>query len=70
MGCPPNKLTSSGRANPQGIPYLYLSKTPETTLYETRASYLDELSIGKFKIKDKDGLVLLILLKKGAFSLF
>ena len=58
MGCPLNKLTSSGRANPQGIPYLYLSKTPETTLYETRSSYLDELSIGKFKIKNEDGLVL------------
>ena len=58
MGCPSKEKVTSGRANPQGIPYLYLSKTPETTLYETRAAYLDEISIGKFRIKDNQKIVL------------
>lgn len=54
MGSPPKEYVKSGRANPDGIPYLYLSENHETTLYETRVTYLDELSIGHFKlIKDK-----------------
>lgn len=52
MGTPPNKTSTAGRANPQGIPYLYLSKTLETTLYETRATFLDNISIGIFHIED------------------
>ena len=48
MGAPPSKLATAGRANPQGIPYLYLSSTPETTFYETRALYLDIISTGLF----------------------
>ena len=51
MGCPPSKLTPSGRANPQGIPYLYLCQDENTTYYEVRALYLDKLTIGKFKVK-------------------
>ena len=31
MGCPPRELASAGRANPIGIPYLYLSDTAKTT---------------------------------------
>src|SRR5690606_5970102 len=38
--------------NPSGIPYLYLSDNEETVLYEIRASYLDEISIGTFSLKD------------------
>ncbi len=52
MYTPPAEKTSAGRANPLGIPYLYLSEDPKTTLYETRASFLDDVSIGTFKIKD------------------
>lgn len=48
MGSPPKHKASAGRANPFGIPYLYLSKSQETTLYETRANYLDILSVGCF----------------------
>lgn len=51
MFSPPREYISSGRANPIGIPYLYLSDSIETVLYETRASYLDEVSIGKFRLK-------------------
>lgn len=58
MGCPKKEFASAGRANPQGIPYLYLSYDPKTTLYETRSSYLDELSIGEFKSKDNQPIYL------------
>ena len=53
MMCPPSDLAGGGRANPLGIPYLYLSNNPETVLYEVRASYLDELSIGVFQLKEE-----------------
>lgn len=49
MGCPKTAY-SEGRANPKGIPYLYLCKDIETTFYETRASYLDYISVGVFKV--------------------
>lgn len=50
MGCPPSILAPSGRANPQGIPYLYLCQDENTTYYEVRALYLDKLTIGQFKV--------------------
>ena len=52
MFSPPKDNASSGRANPSGIPFLYLSDNPETVLYEVRASYLDELSVAEFSIID------------------
>ena len=39
MGCPPADMATAGRANPMGIPYLYLCKNEETTYYEVRALY-------------------------------
>jgi len=48
MSCPPAKYATAGRANPIGIPYLYLSDNEETILYEIRASYLDEVSVATF----------------------
>lgn len=53
MNCPPKEFASGGRANPSGIPFLYLSDNPETVLYEVRASYLDELSVGTFELKSE-----------------
>ena len=50
MGCPPAKITPAGRANPLGIPYLYLCQEEETCYYEVRAIYLDRLSIGTFNV--------------------
>lgn len=52
MGCPPKELASGGRANPAGIPFLYLSEDENTVLYEVRASYLDEISVGHFQLKE------------------
>lgn len=51
MGPPPIEYSRAGRANPEGIVYLYLSDNEKTTLYEARATYLDIVSIGTFKIK-------------------
>lgn len=53
MMCPDKHLAGGGRANPLGIPYLYLSDNPETVLYEVRASYLDELSIATFHLNNE-----------------
>ena len=51
MGCPPKELATAGRANPIGIPYLYLSDSAKTTYFEVRAVYLDKLSVGTFEIQ-------------------
>jgi hypothetical protein len=58
MGSPPKQNAANGRANPEGIPYLYLSENHETTLYETRATYLDEISIGNFKLIQEQKVIL------------
>jgi len=49
MGKPPAEKTTPGRANPKGIPYLYLSTKIDTTIYESRSTYLDYISIAEFK---------------------
>jgi len=54
MTCPPKELVDSGRANSAGIPYLYLSRSPDTPLCELRAALLDELSVGEFKLKEDE----------------
>lgn len=50
LGRPPKEYATSGRANPQGIPYLYLSDSIETTIYETRSSLYDCLTVGSFQL--------------------
>lgn len=54
MGAPPAKKASAGRANPEGIPYLYLCTEPETCYYEVRAAYLDRVWIGRFSVKSNE----------------
>ncbi len=49
MMAPKPEDTVSGRANPSGIPFLYLSENEKTVAHEVRASYPDELSIGVFE---------------------
>ena len=48
MGAPPPRRARAGRANPVGIPYLYLCFAPETCVYETRPSAQDSLAIATF----------------------
>ena len=49
MKNPPYNMASSGRANPEGISYLYLSKDIKTTFYESRATTHDKVFVGHFK---------------------
>lgn len=51
MLCPPKEISTAGRANSNGIPYLYLCDNPNTVLYEVRSSYLDEISIAEIRVK-------------------
>lgn len=60
MMCPKPEITKGGRANPSGIPFLYLSDNIDTVIYEVRASYLDELSIGEFRLKKEFGKVKIV----------
>ena len=52
MGKPPKKKSTNGRANPIGIPYLYVASSPETAIAEIRGHKGEVLSVAKFKIID------------------
>lgn len=49
MRNPPVDRATPGRANPEGISYLYLASDIDTIMYESRSSYLDYVSVAKFK---------------------
>lgn len=50
LGMPPAEKATAGRVNPHGIPCLYLTEKPDTTIYELRATFGDKISIGKFEV--------------------
>ncbi len=50
LGKPPKEKATSGRANPVGISYLYVSESLDTTIYETRSSLYDRLTVGTFEL--------------------
>ncbi|WP_409483880.1 RES family NAD+ phosphorylase [Arsenicicoccus dermatophilus] len=50
MGAPPPHLASGGRANPAGIPYLYVASDVETCVAETRPHTGDFASIAQFRL--------------------
>lgn len=50
LDMPPADKASAGRVNPHGIPCLYLTEKPETTIYELRATFGDKISVGKFEV--------------------
>lgn len=52
MGAPPPAIASHGRANPAGIPYLYLATDMSTAVSEVRPHTGDKVSIATFKIED------------------
>lgn len=49
MGAPPGRLASHGRANPPGIPYLYLASKPTTTANEVRPQTGEKICIAEFE---------------------
>jgi len=52
MGAPPKKKASSGRANPVGIPYLYLASKLKTALSEVRPHPGDTVCVANFQVDD------------------
>jgi hypothetical protein len=48
MGAPPNRTASHGRANPAGIPYLYLGSTPTTAVSEMRPHTGETACVAEF----------------------
>lgn len=52
MNAPPKHLASHGRANPAGIPYLYLGSMPETAIAEIRPHTGEVACIANFRVPD------------------
>lgn len=50
MGKPPRNKATGGRANPSGIPYLYVSYDIETPIYESRAGLIDYVTVAEFEL--------------------
>ena len=50
MGAPPKHLATHGRANPTGIPYLYLGSLPDTAVAEIRPHTGDVACVAKFMV--------------------
>lgn len=50
MGAPPEGQAGHGRANPAGIPYLYLGSTPETAVAEIRPHTGESACVAEFTI--------------------
>lgn len=52
LGAPPASIASAGRLNPEWISVLYLSDSEQACIQEVRASFLDTIYIGRFKLKE------------------
>ncbi len=50
MGAPPKRSASHGRANPPGIPYLYIGSTAKTAISEIRPHTGDKACVATFTI--------------------
>jgi len=50
MGTPPARLATHGRANPAGIPYLYLGSLPDTAAAEIRPHTGEVACVAEFEI--------------------
>jgi hypothetical protein len=51
MAAPPRELATSGRANPVGIPYLYLASDEMTAISETRPHTGETVCVADFVLK-------------------
>ena len=51
MGAPPKRIASHGRANPAGIPYLYLGSSPITAVSEIRPHTGERASVADFTLR-------------------
>jgi hypothetical protein len=57
MGAPPKRIASHGRANPAGIPYLYLASTQTTAISEIRPQTGEIACVADFRTRDNLKLV-------------
>jgi len=48
MSCPPEEKVTGGRANPRGIPYLYLAENIDTCINEVRPSNSSQVYVATF----------------------
>ena len=48
IGAPPPELAVAGRANPEGVPYLYLASDYVTAIAEVRPWIEEQVSVGRF----------------------
>jgi hypothetical protein len=53
MGSPPKRIATHGRANPAGIPYLYLGSLPETAVAEVRPHTGEVACVADFSVADQ-----------------
>lgn len=60
MGAPPKEKVRNGRANPIGIPYLYLATSCDTAIAEVRPALGQYICVGNFAINDPLKLVNLV----------
>lgn len=52
MGAPPPRYAGHGRANPAGIPYLYLGSSPSTAVSEIRPHTGETASVAEFTVPE------------------
>ncbi|WP_244906991.1 RES family NAD+ phosphorylase [Rathayibacter caricis] len=52
MGAPPPRYAGHGRANPAGIPYLYLGSSPKTAVSEVRPHAVEAVGVAEFTIPE------------------
>lgn len=57
MSAPPPRLASHGRANPAGIPYLYLASDPKTSIAELRPHTGERACVAEFLLPEGLNLV-------------
>ena len=57
MGAPARRLASHGRANPAGIPYLYLASNPSTAVAELRPHTGERACVAEFLLPERQNIV-------------
>jgi RES domain len=69
MGQPPALKVQGGRANPQGISYLYLASDELTVIHEVRAGLFDYVTVGEFQLKEETSIIDLVdVVKRDPFA--
>ena len=56
MSAPPRRLATNGRANPAGIPYLYLGSTAQTATAEVRPNTGEVACVAQFDLPAKQSI--------------